>query len=130
MSAIKKFIGKSLINFCEHVPQAKSLLHPLGLRTSQSWFGEHPVRVQMPGGKSFKVASVAQNYLSFELFWRGAGYYEPITNLVAQELARTADVFIDVGANIGFYSLSLSAACPDLRVISFEPNPKNFKLLH
>ena len=128
-SSIKRLLGRGLLNFCDQVPAAKPLLRRWGLRTSQGWFKDRVVRVQMPDGKSFKLASLAHNYLSFELFWRGTGYYEPITTLVAQELVRTADLFIDVGANVGFYSLVLSVSQPGLRVIAFEPNPKNFRLL-
>jgi FkbM family methyltransferase len=83
----------------------------------------------MPDGKSLKLASVSQNYLSFELFWRGTEYYEPITTLVLQELARPGDTFMDVGANIGFYSLILSIKRAGLKVIAFEPNPKAHELL-
>jgi FkbM family methyltransferase len=126
--AVKRFIGRRLLEFCERVPSTKPLLHHWGLRTSQSWFDDPVVRIQMPDGRSFKLASLAQNYLSFELFWRGGGYYEPITMLVAQELARSADAFIDIGSNIGFFTLALSTARPGLRVIAFEPNPKNFRL--
>lgn len=126
---LKRVIGKSLLNLCEWVPAAKPVLKPWGLRTSPAWFGNRMVRVQMPGGRSFKLASLGQNYLSFELFWRGAGYYEPITALVAQELVRPGDTFIDIGANIGFYSLMLSACHPGLRGIAFEPNEKMFQLL-
>jgi FkbM family methyltransferase len=38
------------------------------------------------------------------------------------------DVFWDVGANIGFYSL-LASSCPGVIVIAFEPNPATVKVL-
>lgn len=128
-SAIKRLFGQCLLNVCDTVPSAKPFLKRWGLRTSQAWFENRIVRLRMSRGKSLKLTGIAQNYLTFELFWRGAGYYEPITMLVAQELVRASDAFIDVGANIGFYSLSLSAFQPGLRVLAFEPNPKNFRLL-
>jgi FkbM family methyltransferase len=127
--AIKRLFGQCLLNFCDQVPAAKPFLKRLGLRTSQAWFENRTVRVQMPGGESLKLTGLAQNYLSFQLFWYGTGYYEPVTTLLARELVRTADAFIDVGANVGFYSLVLSALQPGLRVIAFEPNPKNFQIL-
>lgn len=85
--------------------------------------------VQMSDGTAFKLASFSRNYLSFELFWRGVSYYEPISTLVIQELVRPGDTFIDLGANIGFYSLVVSVSRPRVRVISFEPNPRNYELL-
>jgi FkbM family methyltransferase len=100
-----------------------------GLRAAKEWLGDQVVSVQMPGGKSLKLASAGQNYLSFELFWRGTEYYEPITTLVLQELAQDGGTFLDVGANIGFYSLVLATSRPPVEIIAFEPNPKNFELL-
>lgn len=129
-SKFKMLVGRGLFNICNRYPAAKPFLRRWGLRTQQQWFPDAIVRVQMPDGKSFQLASLPQNYLSFELFWRGTVYYEPVTTLLACELARGADTFIDVGANIGFFSLVLSTSKPGLRVISFEPNPKNFQLLN
>ena len=126
---IKRWIGRGLLNFCDRFPQTKPLLRNPGLRAKKEWFDGRVVRVQLPGGKSLKLASVSENYLSFELFWRGTQYYEPITSLVLRELARPGATFIDVGANIGFYSLFLSSCEPQLNVIAFEPNPKNYRLL-
>jgi FkbM family methyltransferase len=42
-------------------------------------------------------------------------------------LARPAVIF-DVGANIGFYSLTLARAFPDCVVHGFEPDPEIFKI--
>jgi len=125
----KRQIGKCLTTVSDRFPVAKPFLKKWGLRTSKEWLGNQIVRVQMPDGKSFKLASAGQNYLSFELFWRGTEYYEPITTLVLQELARDAGAFLDVGANIGFYSLVVATSRPAVEVIAFEPNPKNFELL-
>ena len=63
------------------------------------------------------------------MFWRGAGYYEPITRLLIQEIVHPGATFIDVGANIGFYTLVVASTCPDASVVCFEPNPGNFALL-
>lgn len=128
-SALKRLAGRSLLGFCEQVPAAKPFLKRWGLRTTPGWFANRVVQVQLPGTAGFKLASLAENYLSFELFWRGAAYYEPITTLVMQELLRDAATFLDVGANIGFYSLVASLCQPQLGVVAFEPNPKNFRLL-
>src|SRR6266568_2416125 len=78
----KRWGGRCLLHFCDYLPQAKPLFRKLGLRTKKEWFGGRVVRVQLPGGRSFKLASVSENYLSFEIFWRGTQYYEPITSLV------------------------------------------------
>lgn len=45
-----------------------------------------------------------------------------------QRVLRPGDIFWDVGANIGFYSL-LAAGCSDVKVIAFEPNPATVGVL-
>jgi FkbM family methyltransferase len=39
------------------------------------------------------------------------------------ELARSAELVLDVGANVGLYTYLVAAAVPSVRVISFEPTP-------
>jgi FkbM family methyltransferase len=125
----KQFIGKSLINACDVVPGIRTRLCRWGLRTRQEWFGRRVVKIRGPSGHHFKLASVAENYLSFQLFWSGAQFYEPITAMVIKELVQPGGVFIDAGANIGFHSLFLAATHPLARAIAFEPSPKMFRLL-
>ena len=125
----KRLIGQTLLELCERMPTAKSDLRKWGLRTSQAWFGDRAVSVQLPNGKDLKLAGICENYLTFQLFWRGVSYYEPLSTCLARELVRGQATFIDVGANIGFYSLLLSAWHPGLGVIAFEPNPKAYRLL-
>src|SRR5262249_2488158 len=72
---IKRLVGRGLLEVCEHVPALKPTVRKWGLRTSPEWFKGRVVQVQMTDGTSFKLASLAENYLSFELFWRGVGYY-------------------------------------------------------
>ncbi|HVM49150.1 MAG TPA: FkbM family methyltransferase [Candidatus Acidoferrum sp.] len=127
--ALKQLCGLALLGFCDRVPAAKPMLKRWGLRTSPEWFGRRIVRVQMPGARTFKLASLGENYLSFELFWKGGDYYEPITMLLMGQLVRDADTFIDVGANIGFYTIVTALGRPELNIIAFEPNPKNFRSL-
>ncbi len=58
------------------------------------------------------------------------GVYEPLaTDLVQAEL-RPGDVALDVGANIGYYTLIFARGVgPAGRVFAFEPEPGNFALL-
>jgi FkbM family methyltransferase len=126
---LKPLVGRTLLQTCELCPWTKPLLQKWGLRTSQEWFTDKTISVQLPGGKRMKMAGVAENYLTFELFWRGLDYYEPISLALMQELASGVNTFIDIGANIGFYSLVLASTNPHLRVTSFEPNPKAFRIL-
>ena len=64
-----------------------------------------------------------------ELFWRGAFLDErTLTSVMAGRMAG-ADVFLDVGANSGFYSLLAASLNPASVIIAFEPSDANFKVL-
>jgi FkbM family methyltransferase len=54
------------------------------------------------------------------------GFYEPFQSDILVELGKNSTHFLDIGANMGFYSLALSAENPSLTVDAFEPQPKVF----
>lgn len=127
--ALKRHFGSCLVNLCATLPGTRPLVQRLGLHTSKEWFQGRVVAIPLPWGGRIKLASFGWNYLSFELFWKGLEYYEPITTLLSRRLAKETATFVDAGANIGFYSLVLAVSEPRIRVIAFEPNPHNFALL-
>jgi FkbM family methyltransferase len=60
--------------------------------------------------------------------WLGI-YERPLQQLLAREL-KAGDVFYDVGANVGFFSLLASVLVgPRGRIVAFEPLPRNVDLL-
>ncbi len=56
------------------------------------------------------------------------GTFEPEETTLFKEYLRNADVFVDVGANIGFYTCLARIA--DKHVIAVEPLPKNLGYLY
>ena len=77
------------------------------------------------------VRSAAQTPFGFKFTGNeamAAGKFEPLeTNLLRREL-QTADCFVDVGANIGYYSMhALSLGKP---VFIFEPSRDNLEVLY
>ncbi len=61
---------------------------------------------------------------------RERGAYSHRDLLVLQQYLKPGTVFLDIGANIGWYSLVASALVGHQgKVISFEPDPKNAELL-
>ena len=56
--------------------------------------------------------------------------YNPLEMEIIKENVKSGDSVIDVGANLGFFTLPLSRFVGDKgRVFSFEPEPENFRAL-
>lgn len=57
------------------------------------------------------------------------GKHEPETEIHLINLAKDSKCFLDIGANVGFFSLLLKKQNPSLEVHSFEPMPRNIAKL-
>jgi len=58
-------------------------------------------------------------HIQQQLFWYG--YYEKELGDLLKKTVKPGDVFLDLGANIGYFSLLVANNSPSVRVISFEP---------
>src|SRR5579863_851790 len=59
-----------------------------------------------------------------------AGEYEPYGVRLMEEFLRPGDLFVDIGAHIGYYALRAARVVgPTGCVLAFEPDPDNFELL-
>lgn len=56
------------------------------------------------------------------------GQYEPLLQQALLEISRDCELFIDVGANAGFYSIAVRATSEGCKVLAFECNPEVMKL--
>ncbi|MEL6538854.1 MAG: FkbM family methyltransferase [Bacteroidota bacterium] len=76
--------------------------------------------------KTLRLKTNPTNYLTQRLFWEGPEQFEYTT--IFMSLIQKMDVFFDVGAHAGYYSLLAGLYNPDCKVISFEPasGPKHF----
>ena len=75
------------------------------------------LRRKLPNGMA--VAELNRNetdYIYREIFEHRAYFRHGIT-------LQAGDTILDVGANIGLFTLFASLACPGLRTLAFEPNP-------
>lgn len=103
------------INFIlRNLNKALSALLPNSLKIPPSG----KIKIQIRNLSFFFLANQT-SYVSKLLFWNGAGKFE-YTNIFI-ELAKKVNTFIDVGTNIGYYSILAAKANPEIKVISFEP---------
>ncbi len=57
--------------------------------------------------------------------------YEPHVTTVIRKKLHPGDVFLDIGANLGYFTmLASSIVGPSGKVIAFEPNPQNLQLIY
>ena len=78
---------------------------------------------RLPNGRTLRLWSRGDDQVANVVFWRGWAGYEPETTPLFYELACNAQVVLDVGAHVGFYSLLAAHANPSARVVGFEPLP-------
>lgn len=80
------------------------------------------------GDQSFLLSLDGYYFTRREIF--DPNWLEPFEMKLLSELSYSADVFCDVGANVGYYSVALGALRGDaIRIDSFEPDPKNYRAL-
>jgi len=66
---------------------------------------------------------------TFDEVWIASSFHEP--HVYKELIKKEFDIFIDVGANIGKYSIILGKKLKDNgQVISIEPEPRNFEILN
>lgn len=129
-SAPKRLAGRLLFAAANAMPACRRWLAPWGRRTRPEWFdGRIVATSSLATGRRLRLASCGRNYLSFELFWRGLDYYEPLTAALLRTLGGPRGLFVDAGANVGFHSLMLASVRPDLDIVAFEPHPELHPLL-
>ena len=67
-------------------------------------------------------------YVKIQDWWRFAKLFEPLTSKSLMKNARENDVFLDVGAHAGIYTIRLAQRV--YKVIALEPEPKNYIFLY
>jgi FkbM family methyltransferase len=90
-----------------------------------------PVELRVPGlARSLRlhVHGDADRHVSRRL--REEGIWEPYETALVLAALQPGDVFVDVGANIGYYPvIAAGNVGPGGAILAFEPDPDNFRLL-
>jgi FkbM family methyltransferase len=125
MSLIRRIFYNKFINKI-----LRSLLWPFRnyLPNSLQFPVNGEVEVISEGQKIFFVANETSPMLR-ELFWKYKYCNFEFSNILL-DLVKTSNTFIDVGANIGYYSILAKKNNPALKVYSFEPSHGPFYFLN
>jgi predicted O-methyltransferase YrrM len=71
------------------------------------------------------MLNIRSNQVARDIYLKGA--WEPFESALVRRLVRKEDIAVDLGANIGYYTLMI-ASCAR-KVYAFEPEPESFALL-
>ncbi len=85
--------------------------------------------LELPNGGSVRITGAVNDWLERMHFFLGMRGDEPETYPLFMKLAAGSELVLDVGANIGIFTLLALASDPRTRVISFEPSPAVFSRL-
>lgn len=77
------------------------------------------MRVRFKDGVSFRMATNETSSVTKLLFWNGPDNYE--YTRVFEKLLPRCKVFLDVGANTGYYALLAAVRNPHIHAYAFEP---------
>lgn len=77
------------------------------------------LRLRIKNKTTLRLHTNQTSHITKELFWNGSEHYE--YTQIFSKLIKKADVFFDVGASIGYYSVLAGKSNPNIRTHSFEP---------
>ncbi len=83
--------------------------------------------IPLSNGKTMRLHTNQTCHVTGVVFWEGSSAYE-FTDVFLHLFARSG-VFLDVGSNIGYYSVMAGVTAPDLKVYAFDPSPGPFEFL-
>ncbi|MFM1556355.1 MAG: FkbM family methyltransferase [Limisphaerales bacterium] len=103
------------------------LLRPWPLRPLANWAIRQLLPAQVNFGEAVVVLNPDDPVVSGALHF---GVYEKAETKFFQTACREGMTFLDVGANIGYYTaLAARAVGPNGKIIALEPDPESFKYL-
>lgn len=87
------------------------------------------VKRELPNGRTLFLWSRGDDWVSNQVYWRNWHGYEPESTPLFFRLATRAQVTLDVGAYVGFYTLLAAHANLTGQVYAFEPLPLVYQRL-
>ena len=87
------------------------------------------IKINLVDNKSILITTNQTNYLTKKVFWGGIEDYEFPTVRVFIKLIQEMNCFMDIGSNIGYYSLIAAKLNPCITIYAFEPLPSAYLFL-
>ena len=87
------------------------------------------VKAKLPNGRTLRLWSRGDDWVSNQIFWHGWDAYETETLNLFFKLASQSEVILDVGAHVGVFSLVAAHANSNARVFAFEPVAPTYERL-
>ena len=108
----------------------KFIRYAKGMDTSQMWGKVFDLsQKQLVKFDSFSIFVMPNDYIG-ESIIRNKSYEPHVTEIIRQKL-QPGDVFLDLGANLGYFTMLASTIVgEDGFVLAFEPNPQNQQLIY
>jgi FkbM family methyltransferase len=106
---INRFLGRLLRPFGRFIP-ARYQFPVLGF-----------FKIRVNGNASFYMEGHLTSYITKVCFWHGIKGFEYDSARIYCDLVKNMQLFLDIGANIGYYSLLAASISKKLNVIAFEP---------
>jgi FkbM family methyltransferase len=101
------------------------ILKPIARDKATGFFQRFPVngkvRIKMNGSKPFIMVNDGSDIIANEIYWKGISAYEPQTENIMLKLLKNTEVFFDIGANTGLFTLLAASQSHPIKVHSFEP---------
>ncbi|MEQ1742445.1 MAG: FkbM family methyltransferase [Candidatus Nitrotoga sp.] len=122
-----KFLKKIL--FLRYV--SRWLLMARGMHPSQMWGRVFNLdQKELVSLDGFDLYVMPNDYIGSQVI-RNKSYEPHVTSLIKNTLGKE-DVFLDIGANIGYFTMLASSIVKKGggKVIAFEPNPQNLQLIY
>jgi FkbM family methyltransferase len=91
------------------------------------WLGIENKTYRKRLANNFYMQVNPSEHIQQQLFWYG--HYEKELGGLIRKILKPGDVFLDIGANIGYFSLLAAKHEPTAKIISFEPVSSAFKKL-
>jgi FkbM family methyltransferase len=103
---------------------------PSGVRYYLPWrWAIEPFPIYGPDSLTVRWTPIESDEVGKHLFWHGLRDWEQETVPVVVEELRRAELFLDIGANSGIYTVLGGLLNPRLRTVAFEPVQQTFAAL-